>query len=148
MDQDEFFDQLEIGDPVPPLTVKAVTKTRFPKIFGDLQLQTAPDKSREKAKDLGVDAIHTTKFFGGVYMLHFISEMITAWIPNPKGWIQGGSLTAKFVNLVNVNEMITCCGKVKDKPVKDNKKHLICSVWVEKETGEKAVIGEACIAFE
>jgi len=148
MDPNEFFDQLKIGDAMPPLAIKALTKTKLPSIFGDIKLEAEPDKSREKAKDLGVDAIHTTKVFGGVNMLHFISEMITAWLPNPKGWIQGGFLSAKFTNLVNVNEMISCKGEVKDKLVKDNKKRLICDVWVEKENGDKAVIGEAGIAFD
>ena len=148
MDQIEFYNQLNIGDRIPPLRRQAVTKTKLPKIFGDIELKTESDKSQKMAEDLGVDSIHTTRLFGGVHMLHFISEMITAWLPNPKGWIQGGFLSAKFINLVKVNERIICRGEVKDKLVKDNKKRVICDVWVEKENGDKAVIGEASIAFD
>ena len=80
-------------------------------------------------------------------MLQFISEMITNWLPNPKGWVQGGKVFAKFIGLVRFNEIITCKGQVKDKMVKDSRKYLICDVWVENVAGSKVVIGEATISF-
>jgi hypothetical protein len=148
MNLNEFFDQLKIGDNIPPLDIKAITKTNLPKIFGDIKLEADPDKSKKKAEYLGIDTIHTTKIFGGVYMLHFVSEMITAWLPNPMGWIQGGCLSAKFINLVNANEMITCKGRVRDKSGNDKKRYLVCDIWVEKDNKIKALVGEARIAFD
>ena len=80
-------------------------------------------------------------------MLQFISEMITDWLPNPRGWVQGGRLSGKFIGLVRLNEIITCRGQVKDKVVEDNKRYLICDVWVENAAGDKVVVGEAAISL-
>ena len=36
---------------------------------------------------------------GGVFMLQFVSEMITNWLPDLKGWVRRGKLSAKFIEL-------------------------------------------------
>ena len=148
MGLEEFYNRVKIGDEIPPLEKEAVLEGyRTPELFGSIELATQQDKALEKAEELGVDAIHTSKIFGGVFMLQFVSEMITNWLPNPKGWVQGGRVFAKFIGLVRFNEIITCKGQVKDKIVKDSQKYLICDVWVENAAGDKVVIGEATISF-
>ena len=149
MEQEEFYNRVKIGDQIPPLEKEAKTSGQggLPQIFGGIQLEAESDKAQEKAEELGVDSLHTTRVFGGVTMLHFISDMITDWLPNPKGWVQGGKLSAKFTGLVRINEIITCKGQIKDKIVKDNRRYLICDVWVENVAGDKVVVGEVDIAF-
>ena len=148
MEQEEFYNRVKIGDQIPPLEREAKTsgQHKLPKIFA-VELATESDKAQEKAEDLGLESLHTTTVFGGVTMLHFISDMITDWLPNPKGWVQGGRLSARFTGLVRYNEIITCKGQVKDKTVKDNRRYLTCDVWVENVAGGKVVVCEADIAF-
>ena len=149
MDHEEFYSRVEIGDEIPPLEKEAILEGfQTPEIFGGIELADEADKAKEKAEALGVDAIHTSKVFGGVFMLQFISEMITNWLPNPGCWVQGGKLFAKFIGLVKFNEVIICRGRVKDKTLKDNKKYFVCDIWVENASRDKVVIGEAHIAFQ
>ena len=148
MDSEAFYSQVKIGDEIPPLAKEAYMEGyKLPALFGGIELEAEKDKAKEKAEALGVDTIHTAKIFGGVYLLQFISEMITNWLPNPTGWVQGGKLSAKFIGLVRFNEIVTCKGQVKDKIKKDGRKHLVCEVWIENTEGNKVTIGEATVAF-
>jgi len=148
MDHEEFYNRVKIGDEIPPLEKQATLEGfQTPEIFGGIELANGSDEAKEKAMALGVDAIHTSKVFGGVFMLQFISEMITNWLPSPKYWVQGGRLFAKFVGLVKFNELIMCRGKVKDKTLKDNKNYFVCDVWIENASRDKVVIGEVQIPF-
>ena len=135
MDSEAFYSQVKIGDAIHPAR------------FGGLELEAEKDKAKEKAEALGVDTIHTAKVFGGPYLLQFISEMITNWLPNPTGWVQGGKLSAKFIGLVMFNEIATCKGQVRDKVEKEGEKYLVCDVWIENAEGNKVTIGEATISF-
>ena len=147
MGWNEFYDSLKIGEQIPEVEKEAVmAEYKTPEVFG-IELFADSEKAREKAEALSVDSIHTSKVFGGVFMLQFISEMITNWLPSLKGWVQGGKLSAKFVKLVEFNERITCRGRIKDKLEKDDGRYLICDVWIENESGDKVVIGEAHIVF-
>lgn len=148
MENKEFYDLLKIEEEIPPLEKEAVFEGfQTPEIFGGIELANESAKAKGMAEALGVDTIHTSKIFGGVFMLQFISEMITNWLPSLKGWVQGGKLSAKFVKFVEFNERIICRGRIKDKVQNDEKKYLICDVWIENVSGDKVLIGEVRIVF-
>ena len=146
VDRRAFYKQIKAGDEVPPLERTAELEGyKLPELFGGFELATDDATAEEKARSLGVESIHTSKVFGGPYMLQFISEMITEWLPNPKGWVEGGRLSANFIKLVRFNERIICRGKVKKKEKEGARNCLICDVWIENAEGEKVVVGEAMI---
>ncbi len=146
-DEEEFYNRVKIGDRIPSLTREAVVENfKMPDVFGGVELAAKSDEAQQKARDLGVDAIHTSRVFGGASMLQFISQMITNWLPNPRGWVQGGRLSAKFIGLVRFNDVITCKGQVKNKTAVEGRRCLVCEVWVENGAGEKVIIGEAVVS--
>ena len=148
MENKEFYDLLKIGEEIPSLEKEAVLEEfKTPEIFGGIELTAESAKAKEMAEALGVGTIHTSKIFGGVFMLQFISEMITNWLPPLKGWVQGGKLSAKFIKLVEFNERITCRGCIKDKVLIGQQKYLICDVWIENVSGDKVLTGEVHIMF-
>ncbi|MFC1798252.1 hypothetical protein ACFLZL_00385 [Thermodesulfobacteriota bacterium] len=148
MGESEFFHQVKIEDKIPYLIKEAdLQGYKLPALFGGLELEAEEEIKQKKAKSLGVDTIHVAKVFGGPYLLQFISEMITNWLPNPKGWVQGGKLSAKFIRPVRFNEKITCKGKVKNKIKKGGKKYIVCDVWIENAEGNKVTVGESTVAF-
>ena len=147
MDAETFFKNIQVGDRISPLEKVATLKDfKTPEIFG-VDLTSDPDRVDGQAADLGVDSLHTSKIFGGVSMLQFLSEMMTNWLPGIKGWVQGGKLSAKFIKIVLFDEIITCHGYIKEKVEKDLNRRLICEVWVENADGEKVVVGEATVSF-
>ena len=143
MDEKVFYGNLKIGDEIPSLQKEAhLDGYQLPEIFGGVQLAAQEDKAKEEAAKLGVDPMHTSKIFGGVYLLQYVSEMMTNWLPHPKAWVQGGRLSAKFIGQVKFNEMVFCKGRIKDKANESGKTVLICDVWVENSSGAKVVTGE------
>jgi acyl dehydratase len=144
MEETMFYGELKVGDEITSLEKEATLEGyELPEIFGGLQLASQEDKAMEQAARLGVEPMHVSKMFGGVYLLQFVSEMITNWLPHPKAWVQGGKLSAKFVGPVKFDEKVTCRGRIKGKLAENGKAVLVCEVWVENGFGAKVVIGEA-----
>jgi len=144
MDGTMFYVDARIGDEIPPLEKEAVLEGyELPEIFGEVRLASQEDKAMEEAARLGVDPVHVSKIFGGVYLLQFVSEMVTNWLPHPKAWVQGGKLSAKFIGRVKFGEKVICKGRIKEKATENGKKVLICDIWVENNSGAKVLTGEA-----
>jgi len=152
---DDFFEKIEVGQDIPPLSRRAVIKELFMSwgqakgelhsVFGSGHLEKEDSKAAAEAEVKGIDAIHLSYILPGTHSLEFISQMITNWLPSPKGWLFGGQLNAKIVKPISPNELITCHGRVVQKIENESQRCLVCEVWIEKETGERVVIGEATI---
>jgi len=143
-----FFSQVSVGQQIPSLVKKAeIVGYKLPDIFNISSLEKSGKRTLEKSRKMGVDSIHVKEVFGGPYLLQFLSQMITKWLPNIRGWIEGGELDVKFTSAVTPGEMVTCKGKVVEKKCEDGTKILFCDIWVEKQNGEKVVIGSAKIKF-
>ena len=152
---DDFFEKSKVGQIIPPLTKRAVIKEFFMTwgrggelhpIFGDSRLEEVASQAAAQAEAKEMDTIHFISMLPGNQALEFLSQMITNWLPSPRGWLFGGQLNAKMVRPISPNELITCHGRVAQK-IENDQKCLVCEVWIEKETGERAVAGEATIRF-
>jgi len=153
----DFFETVKVGQSIPPLTKRAVIKEFFMTwgrvkgelhpIFGDSHLDEVDSQAAAQAEVKGMDAIHFTSMLPGNHALELLSQMITNWLPSPQGWLFGGQLNAKMVRPISPDELITCHGRVAQKIENESQRCLVCEVWIEKETGERAVVGEATIQF-
>ena len=154
---DDFFTKAQVGQDIPPLVKRAVIKELFMTwgrakgglhpIFGDSYLEESSSQAAAQAEAKEVDAIHFTSMLPGNQALEFLSQMITNWLPSPQGWLFGSQLNANMVRPISPDELITCHGRVIQKIENESQRCLVCEVWIEKETGERAVIGEATIYF-
>jgi len=153
---DDFFARAEVGQDIPPLEKKAALKELFMTwgrrggelhpVFGDSHLE-AEKQATTQAEAKGMDTLHFTSMLAGTQALEFISQMITNWLPSPKGWLFGGQLKARLIRPISPDELISCRGKIAEKREGKAGKCLVCEVWIENETGERAVSGEATIQF-
>jgi len=153
----DFFETVKVGQSISPLTKRAVIKEFFMTwgrvkgelhpIFGDSHLDEVDSQAAAQAEIKGMDTIHFIRMLPGNHALELLSQMITNWLPSPQGWLFGGKLSAKMVRPISPNELITCRGRVAQKIENESQSCLVCEVWIEKETGERAVIGEATIQF-
>lgn len=154
---DDFFEKIKVGQNIPVLTKKAAIKELFMTwgrlkgelhpVYGDSHLEEADSQASVQAKARGMDAIHFSRILPGTHALEFLSQMITNWLPSPRGWFFGGQLKARIARPIMPDELITCHGRVTQKVEDGSTKCLVCEVWIEKETGENAVVGEATIRF-
>ena len=154
---DDFFTKAQVGQEIPPLVKRAVIKELFMTwgrvkgelhpVFGNSHLEEMDNQAAAQAEVKGMDTIHFSRILPGTHALEFLSQMITNWLPSPQGWLFGGQLKAKIARPISPNELITCHGRVAQKIENKSQRCLVCEVWIEKETGEPAVIGEATIQF-
>ena len=153
----DFFEKVNVGQEIPPLTRKAAIKELFMTwgrgkselhpVFGDSHLEKLDTQAVAQAEAKGMDTIHFSLILPGTHALEFLSQMITNWLPSPQGWLFGGQLNAKIVRPISPDELINCHGRVTQKIENESQRCLVCEVWIEKETGEHAVIGEVTIQF-
>ena len=75
----------------------------------------------------------------GVLTEALFSVLLTRWLPKPKGWIEGGTLTTKFIAPVWYGDTLTYNAEVSD--IDDATVHL--NIWAEDQHGKKVIVGEA-----
>lgn len=154
---DSFWDKVSVGQEIPPLTRKAELKELFltwghrggelHPVFGGTHLDSSQAAAATEAEKRGVDPIHLAPVFPGNQALEFLSQMITNWLPWPRAWLFGGKLEVRLIEIISPNETITCRGRVIEKIAKGKERRLVCEVWVEKENGSQAVVGQATLQF-
>ncbi|MDN5346519.1 MAG: hypothetical protein PWP65_83 [Clostridia bacterium] len=60
-----------------------------------------------------------------------------------EGWIKGGKWDLTFRRPTYVNDFVTAKGMVKAKILEGEAIRVECDVWVEKQDGEKVIVGTA-----
>jgi hypothetical protein len=92
---------------------------------------------REQAEKLGfpnvvVQGMMSTCFVSQVMHDHFGA-----------GWLTGGRMDVKLVNVLWVDETVTACAKVKEELREGSQTRVHCEVWVDKADGTRILAGEA-----
>ncbi|MGE4605709.1 MAG: MaoC/PaaZ C-terminal domain-containing protein [Myxococcota bacterium] len=92
---------------------------------------------REQAAKLGfpnivVQGMMSTSFVAQVMADHF-----------GMGFIEGGNMQLKLVNVLWVDETVTTMAKVREELAEGTDKRLYCDVWVEKDDGTRIALGTA-----
>jgi acyl dehydratase len=92
---------------------------------------------REQAEKLGfpnivVQGMMSTCFVSQVMLDHF-----------GMGWITGGRMSVKLINVLWVDETVTAYGRIKDEQAEGSQTRVVCEVWVDKEDGTRILAGEA-----
>jgi acyl dehydratase len=92
---------------------------------------------KEQAEKLGfpnvvVQGMMSTCFVSQVMHDHF-----------GPGWLQGGRMDVKLVNVLWVDETVTARARIKDETREGQKTRVHCEVWVDKQDGTRVLAGEA-----
>ncbi len=92
---------------------------------------------REEARKLGfpnivVQGMMSTCFVSQVMQDHF-----------GLGWLTGGRMSVKLVNVLWVDETVSAHARVRDETREGDRKRIHCDVWVEKNDGTRVILGEA-----
>jgi acyl dehydratase len=60
-----------------------------------------------------------------------------------EGWIKGGKMCAKIIRPAYDGDFVTAKGIVREKIPEGSGFRYICEIWLEKQSGEKAIVGTA-----
>jgi hypothetical protein len=60
-----------------------------------------------------------------------------------EGWLEGGKLSLKLVNVLWVDETVTAFARVREREREGSRTRVHCEVWIDKEDGTRIALGTA-----
>jgi hypothetical protein len=98
--------------------------------------------NREAARALGFPDIVVQ----GMLPICFVSELLTREFG--RGWLAGGKMDVRLVNVLWAGETVRACAEVTDEIPVAGTTRTFLDVWVEKDDGTKVIVGQAASAAE
>ena len=92
---------------------------------------------REQAKKLGFPSIVVQ----GMMSTCFVSQLMQDHFG--EGWLRGGRMSTKLINVLWVDETVTIHGRIRDEEREGTRTRLHCQVWVDKTDGTRVLAGDA-----
>jgi acyl dehydratase len=92
---------------------------------------------REQAEKLGFPNIVVQ----GMMSTCFVAELMLAQFG--RGFVEGGRMELKLVNVLWVDEAVTTHGKIRAEEAEGDNVRVHCDVWVEKDDGTRVALGSA-----
>ena len=121
------------GEPIGPLT--------RPITIAMCEAFSGPEKNyhndREMARMLGFPDIVVQ----GMLSVCLVSELMTETFG--AGWLLGGKMDVRLVNVVWVDDVLATRGKVREEVAEGSHRRVHLDVWCEKADGTKALVGTA-----
>ena len=137
MSEQIFYEDVNIGDELPPLTKQPDTRqlVMWAGASGDYN---PIHYDKEFAQSKGLSGV----IVQGQLVGCFLGQLVTGWM-GKEGTLQ--KLTCSYKEMNFPGESITCKGKVLKKSIEDGKYLVVCNVWAENTKGEKTVTGTATV---
>ena len=129
------------GDTVPPLT-RTITEEMviaYENLFERIAARSDWKASFHADREAASQTMYQEPIAQGVLTEALFSVLLTRWLPDPKGWIEGGTLTTKFIAPVWYGDTLTYNAEVAN--IDDATVHL--NIWAEDQNGKKVIVGEA-----
>ena len=92
---------------------------------------------RDEAKKLGFSSIVVQ----GMMSTCFVSQVMQDHFG--MGWLQGGKMSVKLINVLWVDETVTTHARVREEKSEGSRTRVHCDVWVEKDDGVRVILGTA-----
>jgi len=136
-----FFDDIEVGSEIPPLTKDPCTlmiMSKFAAMNGDFYPAHYDNKWAMEIDRLPAAIVH------GMQVTTYLSQLLTDWIA-PNGALKKFSSQVRAQTFVG--DALTMKGRVTKKYTKDSENYLECQVWGEKQDGTVVIQGSAAVTL-
>ena len=127
----------QIGDEIPSLNVKPITRSMLASYAGVSGDHNPIHIDIDFAKKSGLSDV----IAHGMLVMSFLAQAITNIFPQES--IK--KFDAKFIAITNINDILTCKGKVVDIKSEGSLKKLFLELLVFDDSGEKKLSGSATI---
>jgi len=127
----------QIGDEIPSLNVKPITRSMLASYAGASGDHNPIHIDIDFAKKSGLADV----IAHGMLVMSFLAQAITNIFPQDS--IK--KFDAKFIAITNINDILTCKGKVIDIKSEGSLKKLFLELLVFDDSGEKKLSGSATI---
>ena len=129
------------GDSLPTLT-RIITEDMviaYENLFERIAARSDWKASFHADREAASQTMYQEPIAQGVLTEAFFSVLISRWLPDPKGWIEGGTLTTKFIAPVWYGDTLTYHAEVSE--VDSRTVHL--NIWAEDQNAKKVIVGQA-----
>lgn len=135
-----YWDTIELGDPVTPLSKPAVTRVQIAKFAGAAQDWSPLHIDDDFAKSAGYGSV----FAHGATSLGFAIEAVQKWLENGRVL----SSTSTFQKLVWPGDILTAKGVVVNRYEKNGEPRVDVDVWAENQNHDIVMKGQiTCVLW-
>jgi len=132
-----FFEDVNVGDELPPLKKGPITRTQLVKYAGASGDFNPMHHDEVFAKNAGMPSV----FAHGMLSMGFLGQLVVDWCGNEalkRLWV-------RFAAITWPGDVITCKGKVVRKYQEQGKNYVECEIYCENQNGQKTLTGSATV---
>ena len=132
---------IQVGDRLPTLT-RTITEEMviaYEDLFERIAARSDWKASFHADREAAAQTMYQEPIAQGVLTEAFFSVLISRWLPHPRGWIEGGALTTKFIAPVWYGDILTYHAEVAE--VDSGAVRL--NIWAEDQNAKKVIVGQA-----
>ena len=133
------FDDVKIGDTLPPLTLEPVNRTTLALFAGASGDHNRVHIDTDYARKAGMPDV----FAHGMLSMAYLGRLLTRWVDQR----QLREFGVRFVGITHLGHEVTCTGRVVDKFEADGERRVKLEIQTANQYGEPRVVGEAVIAL-
>ncbi|GAB5096566.1 MaoC family dehydratase [Caballeronia sp. HLA56] len=133
------FDDIEVGDILPPLTLAPVDRTMLALFAGASGDHNAVHIDLDFARRAGMPDV----FAHGMLSMAWLGRLLTLWTDQRNLRHFG----VRFVGITQLGHRITCSGRVVDKSEANGERLVKVEIQTTNQYGEPRVLGDASIAL-
>jgi acyl dehydratase len=127
-----YFQDINVGDAIPALVKKPVSKVQLVRYAGASGDFNPLHTDSEFGKTVGIGQIAH-----GMLIMGFVGEAVTGWVP--KKYLR--KLSVRFAGMTRPDDVITVTGKVTDKKQENGDNIVRCEVLASNQKGETVIAG-------
>lgn len=133
------FEEIKVGDTIPPLTKPAITHLQLALYAGAGADHNPIHVDEQAAKAGGLPGI----IAHGMLPLGFLGQLLTLWVPQSRL----RSLSTRFVGMAFPGDVITCSGRIAGKREHAGEKLVDVEIAAQNQKGENLQLGKATVAL-
>lgn len=134
-----LFDNIKVGDTLPPLTLGPVNRTMLALFAGASGDHNAVHIDIDFARSAGMPDV----FAHGMLSMAWLGRLLTQWVDQR----QVRQFGVRFVGITHLGHRITCNGRVVEKFEADGERRVKVEIQTTNQYGEPRVLGDAVIAL-
>ena len=139
MDLPARYDDVAIGDAIPPYTAPALSRMQLALFAGAAADPNPIHVDDAAARGGGLPGV----IAHGMLTMAFLGELLTRWVPQRN--IR--SLSSRFVAMAFPGDVVTCTGTVAAKSVQDGEKRVELDLAARNQKGDTVLLGKATLAL-
>lgn len=133
------FDELQVGDALPPLALPPIDRTTLALFAGASNDHNPMHIDIDFARRGGMPDV----FAHGMLSMAYLGRLLTQWVDQRR--IR--QVNARFAGITHLADQITCTGKVLEKFEADGERRVKLQIQTANQDGQVKIVGDATVAL-